>query len=59
MVPMLYRAVNLVFPTRVGVILTAAAVSDGVTGFPHTRGGDPRIDHYAVTSPLFSPHAWG
>jgi len=48
-----------VFPTCVGVFLTAAAFSSSLKGFPHVRGGvSDSKNHHLLTS-KFSPRAWG
>ncbi len=48
-----------VFPTRVGVDLKCSSYRIESEGFPHTRGGGPRLPCLNHRHALFSPHAWG
>ena len=50
---------RFVFPTRVGVDLSAPSHLPEFPRFPHTRGGGPVSVPGGVISTEFSPHAWG
>ena len=48
-----------VFPTLVGVFLTARIPLAGVDGLPHTRGGVSGGFYKSVSRTWSSPHSWG
>ena len=50
---------NLVFPTRVGMVLRIQFESNYPVCFPHTRGDGPLLEKTITIHDTFSPHAWG
>ncbi len=52
-------AVEVVFPTRVGMDRSGPRSLDRRSGFPHARGDGPRTREIKHDGVAFSPRAWG
>ena len=53
------QKVELLVPTRVGMILAVAYPKFFKISCPHTRGDDPLWTHSRIIAVILSPHAWG
>ena len=56
---MLFPALFLAVPTRVGVNLIGKNDNTQGRRCPHTRGGEPVPSWQEGDPPRLSPHAWG